>query len=203
MTLPSATYRNFPAWSIAIPLGRKLPGAANGEPATGERLPLDATLNTVTDLLSGLLANSSRSFGLSKTTFELSPKPGVNGESGRGVNEPLVAMSKTSTVVAAPDVPANNCRPEQLISALVRAPTNAPANGEPATGASVPSVAILNIATALMLCRAAARNFPSGEILMPWATASIANGEPGTRVRLPEDGFTEKPLTSSLPALDT
>ena len=48
---PSATYNRFPSWLVAIPEGKEAPGFGNGEPATSDRLPLEATLNTVIVLL--------------------------------------------------------------------------------------------------------------------------------------------------------
>jgi hypothetical protein len=57
---------------------------------------LEAALNTVIVLLNALnpplLTNSVLSSGLSSTTRESIPTPGMNGEPGTGVKVPLEAM---------------------------------------------------------------------------------------------------------------
>src|SRR5687768_687271 len=73
----------------------------------------------------------------------------------------------------------------QLISTPATDPTAAAGKGEPGTAVSAPLDAMVNIATASGEKRATARNWPSGETLIPSGTPPAANGEPEMEVSVP------------------
>src|SRR5260370_35073868 len=107
----------------------------------------------------------------------------VNGEPARADSTPSGPMVKTLTVVEVVEPFAANSKLDaQLISTDTAA---GPAGkGEPVTSVSVPSEAILNIATPVP-GKVTAKNFPSGDTSMPTGGPPATTGRPATTVGAP------------------
>ncbi len=183
---------------MSIPQGT-LPETAKGAPDTSVKLPLPASVKSVTVLLAWLLTKSNCWFGLSRTTFELLPTPGkLKGELAVGANTPLDAMLKTLTKV--PPVTSLKRPPKRRLLAVLmsipatpQAPTEHPAgsgaeNGDPATGVSAPLAAMLKMAIVSEAGNATAKNWSLAETSVPSAiNAPLGKGEPGTAVSAPPE----------------
>src|SRR4051812_18417660 len=96
----SATYRNRPTRSVAIPPGNSV-GApmTNGEPGARVKVPARLTRSTVTVAVSLLLTNRTFSTGFNVTTFAKLPLAKWNGDPANGASEPRALMANTSTPV--------------------------------------------------------------------------------------------------------
>src|SRR5215471_9858727 len=146
-------------------------------------VPLDATLNTVTELLSCPLTKSLLSSGLKTATLELVPGP-LKGAPAIRVSAPVGPILKTSTwEFGMPPRATKSCVPAQLKS-MPAAPVSVV--GDPGTGVNTPVAEILKTAM-LPGDDVTARNLAS-EVTLALTngpTAPLAKGEPATGVRAP------------------
>jgi hypothetical protein len=118
--------------------------------------------------------------------LEFLPEFTKNGEPDTGVRTPSAAIVNASTEV--PSIFASPTKRKLLVQSMstpAAKPVPMAGNGDPGTGESVPSVAMLNIPTASFEIRATARNLPSGETLMPSGVPPAGKGEPGTGLSEP------------------
>src|SRR5262249_23300829 len=138
---------------------------------------------------------------LQLTSIPLAPPVG-NGDPATGVSPPCAEMLYMDTVPAK-----GRATARKLPSRVTLIPAGIPAvlsgNGDPAPWVRAPFAAMLY--TVFDAPFAAIKNLSSGvtanEIPPPPAMPPVANGEPGTGVRTPVVGSTEKALTSLLKLL--
>ena len=155
-----------------------------------------ATLKTVIVLLDCSVAKSVESSGLNIATLEFIPSP-TNGAPANRDKAPFMLISKTSTFVLVPLRATKSCVLAQLQS-IPAAPASV--NGEPAAGASAPAVEMVNIKIDPKFADTA-RNFPS-EVALALTNgplAPLANGDPGTGLRVPFAATLNTVIVSDVP----